>query len=485
MWFKREYYFFIVSLSLLWVSCANIVAPTGGPRDVKSPTIKKRSLADSAINFTGGSIEFDFDEFVQVKDIQNQLIITPLLKTNPKVKVHKKHVSIQMDDTLLERNTTYSISLGNAIQDIRESNPYANLNFTFSTGNYFDSLSLQGSVIEASTGKPDTSSLIVLYAADLPDSAFFKQKPLYIQKVQSGIFSFKNLPAKDFSIYALQDQNKNLRFDLASERIAFHNKKVNPLDSMAIILYSFEEEGIVDTTIKRKQFLKVDKGSANDNKTAIDPTANKLTYLISADTSSKTKRTFDITDTLLLRFSNVLQSFDVTKIRIFQDSILDASATVELDSARKKISILTQWTEDALYKVVLLKGFARDSSERLANAGDINFRTKRKSDYGLLTVQCKKEENDIVELLNNGKVISRKVAQDTTISFPLLLPDNYQVRIIHDKNENGKWDSGSLFSNKRQPELVELFAGQITIKANWENKIDLRDSFTKKPLMKK
>ena len=82
-------------------------------------------------------------------------------------------------------------------------------------------------------------------------------------------------------------------------------------------------------------------------------------------------------------------------------------------------------------------------------------------------------------------MIARKPASDTLISFQLLNPDNYQIRILHDKNGNGLWDTGSFFGERKQPEIVELLPAQITIKANWENKGNLVTSFTKKPNFKK
>ncbi len=481
----RLYVVLNLSMCVLLFSCANIVAPTGGPRDEKAPTIKKRSLIDSAVNFKGGTIHFEFDEFVQLRDIQNQFIITPLVKTNPKITAHKKRVSIQIDDSLLEKNTTYTISMGNAIQDLKEGNPYKNLSFTFSTGSYFDSLSLHGNVIEANTGKPDTTSVVMLYLAGLPDSAFFREKPMYVQKVEGGNFFFKNLPNKEFAIYALKDLNSNLRYDLATERIAFIDKKVNAADSIPVTLYSFTEEEKTDTGKKRKTLIKPTTQDTKSTLSTDKKIVGRLNYSINADTVNKTKRTFDINDSLSFRFDRTMKVLDVTKIRIFQDDVLDASATIRLDSTQKIILVNTQWTEDALYKVILLKGFAQDSSGLQANAGEFYFKTKRKSDYGFLTVQCKKEESDMVELLRNEKVIARKNATDTTIIFPLLIPDNYQVRLLHDKNKNGKWDTGSFFDEKKQPEWVELFPAQISIKANWENKIDLKASFTKKPLLKK
>lgn len=465
-----SYVLFLTGLCLLWLSCANIVSPTGGPKDEKAPLIKKRSLMDSSVNFKGGNIVFEFNEFVQVKDIQNQLVITPLLKNNPKVTVHKRYVTVHMDDSLLEKNTTYSISMGNAIMDVREGNPYQNLNFTFSTGSYFDSLSLKGRVIEANTGKPDTSCYVVLYPSNLPDSAFYLQKPMYVQKLQAGTFYFKNLPDKDFKLYALQDLNKNFRYDLNTERIAFHEKFVNPKDSSDITLFSFIESNKPDTVVRGR----------TPQRPVVTEKSSKLNYTLNVDTVNKTKRTFDLNDTLTIHFDLVLKVIDEIKIRVYQDSVLDASAEIRLDSSRKNIKVITQWTEEANYKVVLQKGFAQDSSGLSAAANEFRFKTKRTSDYGYLSVQCTKNEFDLIELLRGEKVIARKVAGDSIIQFSLLNPDNYQLRVLHDKNKNGLWDSGSFWGEKKQPELVELLPSQITIKANWENKVNLKDAFTKK-----
>ena len=85
------------------------------------------------------------------------------------------------------------------------------------------------------------------------------------------------------------------------------------------------------------------------------------------------------------------------------------------------------------------------------------------------------------KVLLNDKVIQRKNMIDTVSTFTLLNPGNYQVRILHDENGNGIWDTGSLFPTKIQPEIAEFFQNEITIKANWENKIDLRLNDSKKP----
>ena len=94
---------FLFFLSTLFYSCANITSPTGGAKDVTAPKLKNRSVKDSLLNYTGGKIQFEFDEFIQLKDVQNQLVVTPLLKNKPLVTSHKKTVSIYLADSLLEK----------------------------------------------------------------------------------------------------------------------------------------------------------------------------------------------------------------------------------------------------------------------------------------------------------------------------------------------------------------------------------------------
>ena len=113
------------------MSCANVMAPTGGDKDTQAPVLRSRSVPDSTRNFTGGNIVFEFDEFVQLKDVASQLVITPLVKAQPSVSAHKRKVTVTIHDTLLLPNTTYQIQFGSMIQDIHEGNPVQNLNQTF------------------------------------------------------------------------------------------------------------------------------------------------------------------------------------------------------------------------------------------------------------------------------------------------------------------------------------------------------------------
>jgi hypothetical protein len=454
------------------ISCANILSPTGGPRDSNPPILVKSSLPDSSVNFTGGTIYFDFDEFVEVKELGANLVVTPFLKKNPIVTSRKRRVKIEISDSLLEKNTTYQIFLGEAVRDIHEGNIYKDLRFTFSTGTFIDSLTLQGRIIDAVTGKPDTTCAVLLYAAEVNDSAFLKQKPMYVVKAIDGIFQFKNLPKRGFRMYALQDVNKSFSYDVAGEKIAFFEREIHAGDTNDIILYSFQEEGKKDTISKRKvPFAK----TSSESKKPL----TAFTLIPNADTSNKNKRTFSVLDTLQLKGNRAIKKIEETKCRMFQDDIIDASATIRLDTMKQAICIETIWSEDALYKVVLQKGFAIDSIGTLSLADTFYFRTKRKSDYGFLRIRTDVKENRIVTLSKNLEEVARQKASDTLLIFSWLVPDNYEVRMIEDANANGKWDTGNLF-DKRQPEMVNVYPGNITIKANWENKIDIREEKKRK-----
>src|SRR5690606_32052953 len=136
---------------------------------------------NETVNFNKDRIVLTFDEYVQLQDVQQNLLVSPVPKINPNVDFKLKTVTIRLRDTLLE-NTTYKIELGTSIRDLNENNPFRDFTFLFSTGAYIDSLTLSGNVEIAETGKTDSTLFVFLYR-DLSDSAVFKKKPTYITRV--------------------------------------------------------------------------------------------------------------------------------------------------------------------------------------------------------------------------------------------------------------------------------------------------------------
>jgi hypothetical protein len=167
-----SYRYLLLLLLLVSAGCANITAPTGGKRDATPPKLLKIAPSDSLLNTRVKRITIDFDEYIVVSDAIKEVELSPMLAIAPVVTGNNRRVTVKIVDSLLEENTTYRLSFGNAIKDLHESNPFGKYTYTFSTGAYFDSLQLTGQVINAASGLPDSSGAWVeLYSAAETDSA--------------------------------------------------------------------------------------------------------------------------------------------------------------------------------------------------------------------------------------------------------------------------------------------------------------------------
>src|ERR1700749_5085302 len=113
---------FILLLFIICFStgCANIVPPAGGKKDVTPPKLLAVEPADSLLNTHVTRLEMHFDEFITISDVSKEVEISPILSMPPTVISLNKHVVIKIPDSLLEENTTYRISFGNAIKDVHE-----------------------------------------------------------------------------------------------------------------------------------------------------------------------------------------------------------------------------------------------------------------------------------------------------------------------------------------------------------------------------
>ena len=172
--------FFLFCLLLIVTSCAIQVAPTGGEKDETAPSVKKSSPENFSTGFSGRDISISFDEFITLKELNAQFVVSPPLKYQPDIKVKKKILEIHLEDTLLE-NTTYTMNFGNAITDIREGNAVEGFQYVFSTGDVIDSLKVSGKVVNAFDKKTDKGICVMLYRGK-DDSLPLKTLPDYFTK---------------------------------------------------------------------------------------------------------------------------------------------------------------------------------------------------------------------------------------------------------------------------------------------------------------
>lgn len=226
---------------LLIASCAQMVTPSGGDRDNNPPKVVKYSPDSAQLNFNSKIIELTFNEYIQLKDLNNQLIISPPLDKTPDIKVKNKTLTIDLSQATLKPNTTYSINFGNALQDINENNPNENFRYLFSTGSYIDSLTVKGKVQTGFDHKNEKGILVMLYE-DQNDSSLYKKEPDYFAKTkEDGSFQIFNIKPGKYKITALKDANANYKYDTETENIAFANGFIDPSEKQNIMLDLFQE----------------------------------------------------------------------------------------------------------------------------------------------------------------------------------------------------------------------------------------------------
>ena len=448
----------IPKILILTSGCAQIIAPTGGLRDSLPPRLVTTNPKQPATNFTGNKINLYFDEYVQIQELLQNLLVSPTPKLNPYIDFKLRSVTIRLRDTL-EPNTTYTIDLGNSIRDINENNILKDFRYVFSTGATIDSLSLSGKVQVAETGMAD-STLIVLLYKNLNDSAVAKLKPKYIARLDGeGNFSFENLSAGEYKVYALKDGDGSRTYNSKIEPFAFNsNSIIVNSNTPPVYLYAYAEE-------KEKPRVAAEK---------------KLRY-----TTIVSARKQDVLTDLMIEFNKPLKNVDKQKI-ILTDTLNNPvkDFVVTIDSTNKKLLLKTKWIQDASYKLVISKDFATDSTGlALTKSDTIRFKTKGETDYGIVKfkfLNFDKTKNPVLQFVQNGEVIYSYPLISETWSAPLFNPGEYDLRILYDENKNGIWDTGN-FDKKKQPEKVYSIPQKLSVRENFEKDVDIELPPSKSP----
>ncbi|RZT91019.1 Ig-like domain-containing protein [Ancylomarina subtilis] len=140
-------------ISSLVYSCANMGYPVGGPKDEESPVVKETIPPNFSTEVEGGKVNIYFNEFVQLKEINEKFVVSPPLDRKPTVNLRGKSIYVDMGDSL-KPNTTYTLDFADGIADNNEGNPLGNFQYVFSTGKSLDSLSIQGHAVDAFTRLP-------------------------------------------------------------------------------------------------------------------------------------------------------------------------------------------------------------------------------------------------------------------------------------------------------------------------------------------
>lgn len=236
-------------------SCANMASPNGGPYDEKPPKFIRSTPAPNETNFKGKKIEIEFDELVQLEKPMENVIVTPPQQQLPVIRSAGKKVIVQLKDTLKE-NTTYTIDFTNSIADNNEKNVFENFSFAFSTGNEIDSLEISGVLLNAQNLEPMPGITIGLHA-DLNDSAFVKLPFNRTSRTNDkGQFTIRNIATGTYRMFALNDLNRDYKFDQAGEDIAFMDSVVIPSFEFSTRQDTIWKDSLTVDTIKTVNYTR-------------------------------------------------------------------------------------------------------------------------------------------------------------------------------------------------------------------------------------
>lgn len=533
-------------LVLILVGCAKRGSITGGSKDTIAPVLKISFPKNYTTNFKGDEIKLTFNEYIKLKDLNKQLVISPPMKNEPLIlpTTVSKYLTIKIKDTL-QPNTTYSFNFGQSIADNNEGNPYDQFKYVFSTGNYIDSLSLGGRVKDAHEKEVESFVSVMLYEVNdkFKDSVVYKENPRYITNTLDSLKTFRleNLKAGKYLLVAMKDYNNNNKFNPKKDKIGFHKQFITIPNDTVYELELFKEtlpfkaykpslasgnrllmgyEGnmglannrpkitlknrdeilsTIVTQLPKKDSLQIWYKPLKADSLALAVAKDDYRANFTFKIKDAKKDTLSITpvqsgilnfrDRLTLNSSTPLVAFDKTKMRITNKDSVSVEFTPQYDDFNQQLHFDFKAAPSEKYTLSLLPGALTDFFEKSNDTLTYKLSTRSLSDYGNLRVNLQNVKHFpvIVELTNNkGDVIASEYSEKNSIvDFDLLEPSVFSIRVIYDENKNKIYDPGN-YLEKRYAEEVIYSSKEISLHANhdWEETFDLSIPYSPEPKKK-
>jgi hypothetical protein len=515
--------------SLFFTACAEIGAPTGGPDDSEAPVVVKMQPPNETLEFDEDRIVIEFDEYFTLKDILNQIVISPPMEEAPTYTVKGKKLIIDINQELLD-NRTYLIQFGESIADNNRGNKLLNFQYVFSTGLELDSLTHKGQVLDARTLQPVPEVLAVLYPEGA-DTLFQTTTPYYFTRTDaSGNFEFDYLAEGTYQLYALEDLDRNYKNNLPNERVAFLDSLIR-IDtseaSSSLMLFApyskpslgagrsprygkvtLPISGKISNTeldILAEQKYQLEFNSKRDTLSIWSTDIDTLQIKLKSDTSYKriafktvpdsqraklsfrvvdpnlkllsesiTELSLSATRPFLIKLNNPLSSFDSSRIIIKEDSSIIEQYGIDTISPRT-LRLDFPLKAETSYTVLLDSGAVFDFLGKPNDSTLIPFKTKALEEKGTLILSIEGIQNNLIlEILDaNAELvftewISAEIEKSVySEKIKNLKPGTYTIQVVMDLNGNKKWDTGDN-SRKKQPEKILSYDTKPNIKANWE-----------------
>ncbi|MCX7636424.1 MAG: Ig-like domain-containing domain [Cyclobacteriaceae bacterium] len=331
-WFSRVW----MIVAMLTLSCAQQSVPTGGEKDAEGPKLIASEPTNRQTHYKKEEIILWFDEFIQLNNPREQIIIVPAVdKKNIEVTARKNKVIVRFKEPLKD-STTYTVNFRESIQDITERNVATNLKLAFSTGPVIDTLEVKGVITQLMTGEPEPNCTVALLPfSDTVD--IFKYKPEYFTLTEKdGSYEISNVRPGNYLIYAFQDRNKNLIIDSRTEMFGFRSSTLNlsninfTIDLSLIKLDMRPLKFVSARPIAQQFIIRLNKGLEQFHVKPLDST--KAIY-------------FDTPEPGLIRIYNTFTNQDSVAIQCnFRDSIQNIIDTLIYARFLKQNSIFEKFS---------------------------------------------------------------------------------------------------------------------------------------------
>ncbi|NVJ88728.1 MAG: Ig-like domain-containing protein [Flavobacteriaceae bacterium] len=527
---KTSRLLFFLTTTFLLVYCARTGRPDGGPKDEEAPLFVTANPPYKSTKFDEKEIKINFDEFIRLKNLNKQLVVSPPLKNPPIITPQgtpSKYIKIEILDTL-QPNSTYIFNFGNAVEDNNEGNKLENFKYVFSTGDYIDSLTIAGNTKDAKLPKGEKNINVLLYKIDSSynDSIVYKSKPNYITStLDSTLFNFTNLRKGKYLMIALKETNSDYIFNPVTDKIGFLKDTIElPRDSIInepLVLFNedlpFEYKRAKEVTKGKIEFgfsgnkknfkvellskvtdtfksvskFMIDKDTLNYWYTPVD--VDSLNFIVknndfldtvtvklrkkeidSLKIDVSTKRILHLKDTFLIQTNNPIVKIDTSKISLFDKDTLAVKFSITSSLKENKIALIFDKKPNDSYRFTALPEAFTDVYNIKNDTIKHSLITRDIEDYGRITLNVNNPNNRsvIVDLLSGSKqdvIVERKIINTTSqLIFDLLQPKKYTIRAIIDDNKNGKWDTGN-FLKRVLPEKI-IYHPQINnaaLRANY------------------
>ena len=524
-------FFFLLLISFLLASCARVGSPVGGAKDSIPPQVIGSNIDSPRVNVPRDirELRIDFDEYITLKDVNKQLIISPPLKQITKMLpsgMGNKFLLIKWADTL-EENTTYNFNFGNAIVDNNEGNPLGYYNFAFSTGETIDSLYISGeleSIFHEQDQKTEEGNMVVgLYQQK--DSMDYRQKPYYITKADpDGYFELNYLAPGNYHVLAFEDSNSNSVYDIGKEKVGFLKDKISldkSISGLEINLFPSKKP------LKHIEMKEVPGGvlmtfEGNPDDVKVIPLSEKLkdykvTHSPKSDSAmiwfNAPAQNIGITSNENLKFSYdngvkkdsvslfyryneknemsisnnkgnslapqqdfvITSNFFVDKIQPEKWSLVSDSITQEFTAEISQknpfeIHIKSDFKEGKKYSFTIPKETVSSFYETINKSYRFDFESDKIENYGdlLVTLENEPKQKFWIQLLSeSGAIAYSKYGLEKQITFKSLKPGQYNLRILVDENENNIWDFSD-FADTVFAEPIFIFEKKIEVRPLWE-----------------